>query len=81
MHRLAPPRTGEFLESNHHPSYRYERALGLQATELLKKCGPEILFKILTANYGGLLQTGSAVYTDYKTRDALEEQRPAFLSL
>jgi hypothetical protein len=48
-----------------------------QAKELLIKHGPKILFDTLTKNYGGLLQTGSSLYTDYKTRQGIEEQHQA----
>jgi hypothetical protein len=49
-----------------------------QTKELLRKYGLEVLFDILARNYTGLLQTGSAVYTDCVARQAFEEQRQAF---
>ncbi len=49
-----------------------------RAIEILRTHRPKVLFNILSSNYRGVLQVGSAVYTDYAIRKTAEQQRKAF---
>ncbi len=52
-----------------------------RAIELVKTYGPKALFKLLSSNWTGLLQTGSEMYTDHITRKTLEEERETFMAI